>query len=252
MLIQVEDRSGRLSTTRFATLEVVTPGSPPSVLPSSLPSNTTPRYVIVPHRNGDATYSESNYSLSSARADVWQIMPQTGGNFAFTTTGNTDTVLGLYDAANGQLLAFDQDNGPGNNAQITFTLTADHRYFLAVVAENGSSGNYGLTVTGPNQTVTASLVPAAPLYKASMSESVSQPGELDYFEVVAPTGATQAIIRLANSSLLNGWVRIDNQNHETLATAFLAGTGTDDLLSSIKVQAGQTYYMNGTALSRKF
>jgi len=46
--------------------------------------------------------------------------------------GRIDTVMGLFNRTTGQLLAFDDDSGPGLLSRIVFTLPADGEYALAV------------------------------------------------------------------------------------------------------------------------
>lgn len=70
-------------------------------------------------------------------------------------SGQVDTVLGLYNRATGELLAFDDDGGIGVLSRISFTIPADGEYALAVstypdVHFEGAgteTGRYVLTVT---------------------------------------------------------------------------------------------------------
>ncbi|HYH66895.1 MAG TPA: SBBP repeat-containing protein, partial [Urbifossiella sp.] len=248
LVFRVVDDEGNVSELVTATFQVIDPAAPPPQLPAGLPPATKPNFGIVPHRNGDVAYSEENYTLTRHRPDIWQLTLATGGGVTVRTTGSTDTVLGVYDAATGQLLAFDEDNGSGSNAELTRTLLGGTTYLFVVAAQHGSFGAYGLEVTGPNQVVAATLAPAAPLHTASAANTVAFSNDVKYFAVTAPAGATRMGVVLDVAGILDGFVRVENAAHETVATAFLAGTGADDRLADVPVVAGQTYYVTVTGM----
>jgi hypothetical protein len=248
IIAQVFDNGGNASNIKVATVQVVDPTLPPGPLPVTFDNSQRPQFNILPHRNGDVSYEPSLLNLVPGSMDVWQITPQTGGGFKFETTGDTDTVLGLYDWANGDLLAVDEDNGAGNNAEVTHTLVAGHTYVLIIVSQRGDSGAYGLDVTGANQTITASPLFQAPLYEATVSESISQPFELDYFLMDVPATTTSLNVVLDVDPSLDGWVRVENAAHETLATAFLAGAGDDENLMAIDVNPGEDVFITVAGL----
>mgnify|MGYP006273526373 FL=1 len=58
-----------------------------------------------------------------------------------------DPALELY-SLDGQLLASDSGSLDGRNAEIVHTVAADSVFYIRVVAEGGTTGEYGLTVTG--------------------------------------------------------------------------------------------------------
>jgi hypothetical protein len=68
-----------------------------------------------------------------------------------------DTVLGIYNRRTGQLLAVDDDSGPGPLSRITFTVPADGEYAVAVSTfpdfefegTSTGSGRYVLSVGPP-------------------------------------------------------------------------------------------------------
>ena len=243
LIFRVADDEGNYSELVTAYFQVLDPNAPPPQLPSMLPPETKPDYAIIPHCNGDVAYSPDNYAIPRNRADVWQITLPTGGGVRIQTTGPTDTVVGLYDAATGQLLAFDEDNGTGGNALIDYTLVGGKTYFLLVAGQNGSAGAYGLEMTGPNQVIDATLAPAPPLYTAAASGSIDQPNQIRYYEAAAPIGATRLGVQLHVASGLNGIVRVEDENHQTVATtAFLAGIGQDDILSNVAITAGEDIF----------
>ncbi len=248
VLCQVIDDAGHASVVRVATVEVVEPGLPPSVLPIALDPGIDPRYSILPHRNGDVTYDPTHYSLIPGQLDLWEITPQNGGGFTFTTTGSIDTVLGLYDWTTGELLAFDEDNGSGSNAELIQTLEADHTYVLGIGSQRGSVGSYGLEVTGINQTLTATLNTPSPLYSASVAETIDATHELDYYRLTVPTDANRLDVQLEVSSTLDGLVRVENASGETIATQFLGGVGEDDVCPNITVTAGEELFVTVAAM----
>ncbi len=240
-LVMLVDQQGHQSDVQSITIQVAEPGAPPNALPATIDPTLQPDYTIIPHSNGDIAFDPADYVLPVGRAALWQLTPSTGGGFQFRTTGTTDTVLGLYDGATGQLLQFDEDNGSDHNAQITATLTANHPYVLAIAAERNTTGNYGFVITGPNQAVTAAISTPSPLYSGSYQGNLSQAGQVNYFQLQAPAGSTSLDVRLAVSANLDGWVRVEDQAHQTVATAFLSPAGQDDVLSAIPVVPGQEY-----------
>lgn len=248
LLIRVVDDRENYSNFRSVMVHVDEPGSPPDVLPASIPANADSEYQIVPHRNGDISYDPAHYTLGPGKVDLWEIRPATGGGFSFETTGSTDTVLGLYDRATGQLLAFDENNGSGNNAQIVAALQPGVAYVLAVVSQNGDSGNYGLNVTGANQMIDGNIETLPALYQGSVADTIAASYDTKYYRVETPFGATRLDVRLQASPAFNGFVRVENHEHVTIRTAFVAGAGLDDVISDMAVTSEEILYITVTGI----
>ncbi len=74
----------------------------------------------------------------SPTGDPWTVM--------IGTTGDVDTVGGLYDRT-GQRLVWNDDSGRGDNFRIVSTLLPGS-YFVRVTGHNGAEGRYALSVNG--------------------------------------------------------------------------------------------------------
>src|SRR5882757_5555848 len=65
-----------------------------------------------------------------------------------TAGGSGDAALQLFDATGTQQLAADDNGGVGLNSVIHFTAASTGTYFIGVHDVNGSTGQYGIEVTG--------------------------------------------------------------------------------------------------------
>jgi hypothetical protein len=75
--------------------------------------------------------------------DFFLIQPGRDGTVVMETSGDTDTMMELFDAASGRSLASDDDDGPGANAQIRYAVQAENRYIIQVRGYSGETGRYG-------------------------------------------------------------------------------------------------------------
>ena len=253
IVVNAVDNDGAESYARVATIEVTDSDLPPGALPPTYDTSIDPDFSILPHINGDVEYSSNYYSLNSGSIDYWQIRPQFGGNFNFQTTGATDTVVGIYNRATGEIIDFDEDNGVGTNGELTVALATDTSYILAVGTQNGDSGAYGLKVTGRNQTdAGVALSVSTPIYSTETTSEIEKKYDLDYFKIVAPINADKVDIDLEPlTTSFDGILRLEDSSHNNLGLSFVPGAGEDDWLREISVVGGETYYitvagMNGT------
>lgn len=250
ILVRVADDQNTLSIVRSTTIQIVEPGSPPNELPANISASADSKYQIIPHENGDVSYDPAHYSVGPGKVDLWEIRPTHGGGFTFTTTGDTDTVLGLYNRATGQLLEFDEDNATGsNNAEIVVTLDAGVAYVLAVASQRGDAGNYGLDVIGVDQVVDGVIATPPSLYQGTAGGTIATSYDTRYFKLDdVPAGATSLTVRMHSSSTLNGFVRVENAAHETVRTSFQNGVGLDDVVTDIPVTPGEDLYITVTGI----
>jgi hypothetical protein len=132
---------------RFTPPTLTSPGSPNDL------DNLTLRFT--PTTDYSDAWAEPNNSLATARrialpfssipirrftemgregdVDFYKFDARAGDVIvAEILSGQLDTVLGLYNRATGELLAFDDDSGPGLLSRIQFTIPADGEYALAV------------------------------------------------------------------------------------------------------------------------
>ena len=239
----VFDNEGNQSTAKENNFLILDPDAPPPELETQLPIQDV-NYNIATHQDGDIVYS--GYQLNSGQIDYWGIATNREGATGYTiqTRGDTDTVVGLYDFVTGELLAFDEDNGDGENGELqNIQLEPNRAYVIAVAAQDSSEGQYDLDVTGITQLVDSPFSLQAPLYQQTVTNSVDDIFEVDYYEVFSPAIADSLTIRLTSDTNLDGWFRLEDSQHNTIASAFLAGDGEIDSIWDQPISPNETYYV---------
>lgn len=104
-----------------------------------------------PFDSTGSTLSAPGWTCGSGTAgDVWYsfTMPGIGGLLTIDTEGSvmSDTVLEVFDACGGTLVACDDDSGTGFLSSITFTATGGVTYFARVHGWGGSYGVHNVNV----------------------------------------------------------------------------------------------------------
>lgn len=219
---------------------ITDPNAPPEELPAVLPNHRQVDYQIATNRNGDIYYASDDYLLDNGRVDFWAIAPRTGASFNFETYGSTNTALGIYDFTTGELLDFDKDNGSGDNAELRYDLESEKTYVIAVVAEDGDSGEYDFEVRSVSQSYTGEFDVQAPLYTETIADSIATPFGVDYFRMDSPDSATRITVSLDSFGDLDGWVRLEDWDYNTIATAYLRPEGETDIIEA-RIEGGQRY-----------
>jgi hypothetical protein len=75
--------------------------------------------------------------------DFFLLVPNSNGRLVMETTGDTDTYMEFYDAANRRMLEENDDGGNGNNARIIYNVEAGKLYIAKVRGYNGDvTGSY--------------------------------------------------------------------------------------------------------------
>jgi len=104
------------------------------------PDNSSSQYTWL---NPDSTNQTQNHTLhNSTDQDWYRFYGYTGRIFNFHSTGNTDTVIYLYQDNGTTLLASDDQSGAGNNFLLEYEPTANAYYKLKVVGFGGAVGAY--------------------------------------------------------------------------------------------------------------
>ncbi|HND52604.1 MAG TPA: hypothetical protein PLV92_09415, partial [Pirellulaceae bacterium] len=223
------------------------PGPSLPLLPDSFDIVPEDAQVLVPHRNGDVTYP--GQSLNGAgQLDIYSITPHTGGNFHIWTAGDTDTVLALYDASGNIVAGPDDDSGPGANGDLLVALDADKTYYFVVAGKNGATGAYDLHMTGRNQDVTATIDTPAGAYSGSVTATMTEDHRLDYFQLVAPAGATSLDVSVTPPVSGALWVRVADSAGNVIGSGEPGRSGAASLLDRLPVDGGATYYVTVYAL----
>lgn len=247
----VFDNDGNRSAPQSNFFTIVDRNTPPPELPSQLPSPREVDYQIIPHRDADITYTDVSQELIPGRIDYWAISPTTGGNFEFETLGTTDTVVGIYDFESGDLLDFDVDNGTGENGEINFTLESQRAYIVAIASQNGDEGHYDFEITGRSQDWAGEFddLPA-PLYTQTLTGEIETVFGFDIFEIEqVPQDATSVTVVLTPNESLDGWLRIADEFNNTLANSFIAGSGEEDVIFNLPIDATIDYRVTVSSVS---
>jgi hypothetical protein len=75
--------------------------------------------------------------------DFFLLSPTAAGSLTVETTGDTDTVMELYETGSTSRITEDDDGGSGNNARIRHTVQAGGTYVARVRGYSGETGSYG-------------------------------------------------------------------------------------------------------------
>lgn len=217
------------------------------LLPDSLDLSPDEAQPLVPYRNGDAKLPGQRIA-GSGQFDAYLINVRTGGAFRFWTEGATDTVIGLYDAAGNLIVGPDDDNGPGVNGELIATLDANVPYYLVVAGKGDSVGDYDLLMTGRNQEVTATIDTPAGAYAGSVAAAFTLEHRLDYFQLVAPAGATLLSVEVAPPAGGAAWVLVADGQGRLVGLGEVGRPGASSVLDNLPVDGGQTYYVAVFAL----
>jgi hypothetical protein len=104
-------------------------------------SQDNPVAVVTGSQEGGAVINRTLHTTEDE--DFFLLSPDRDGALVVETTGNTDTVLNLYEAGSGNWLTEDDDSGTDSNARIRYTVRAGKSYLARVKGYDGSSGSYG-------------------------------------------------------------------------------------------------------------
>ncbi|MCO6455655.1 MAG: hypothetical protein J5I93_10210 [Pirellulaceae bacterium] len=229
---------------KSAILDVFENPTPPE-LPEQISAPPDELVALVPYRNGDASLAGRTLTGTS-QIDFYELSPDNsiaGGNFRIWTTGNTDTVVGVYDDQ-GNRLALDDDNGPGSNGEVLVPLQKDQTYYVAVAGRRGARGDYGLEMTGINQTLTASIATPPGGYSGSAQDTLDQADRLDYFQLNSPAGAKFLDVTLHVAATLGAWVRVEDDQQNIVGATTFTQVGRELRLRSLPVSGETVYYIS--------
>jgi len=198
------------------------------------------------NQNGD--FSGSASISSGAEVDVYAFMPNVTGSYVISTAGSLDSQLRIYNIAGAAITGIIDSTGGGEtNTQI---FTSGSWYYIAVAGYQLNTGNYTLSVNGPDLPRPSIATPAPNYTGSATGYSVDYGGDLDYFQITAPSGTTSLNLTLTPAAGLNSYGEIYDSAGNYLTTFGNGGTGSPDTLSSYAVSAGATYYVGVSGVSR--
>lgn len=206
---------------------------------------------LIPQADGDYILPSQSI-VQQGEFKYYLISPTYDGDFILRTLGTTNTLLGLYSGNGAELLAFSDDDGPGENGQIEYGMTGGEEYWLVVRGVNTATGEFVVEVIGPPQYQEPILVSGlARQGERSYSLGVSHERQT-YFSVVAPEGSETLDISAwptdPNRPMDLLWSIEDEAGN--IVTVDLVGIDGTETFSGYGVIAGQTYTFTVTSKDR--
>jgi formylglycine-generating enzyme len=211
------------------------------------PSSVTPGTGtwVWANQNGDFTGS---YSISSGtEVDVYAFMADQTGSYVISTGGSLDSQLRIYNSSGTAITAIIDSTGGGETTTASFA--SGSWYYIAVTGYQLNTGNYTLSVNGPDLP-RASIATPAPNYNGVASGyAIDYGGDLDYFQITAPSGTTSLDLIIGPTGL-NTYGELYNSSGTLLTSFNTGGSGVVDVLNSYPVTSGATYYVGVSGISR--
>ena len=111
------------------------------------------------------------------------------GEFTATGTEGLKPIIGIYDAATGARLAYDDNPAQADSVTVTLPVQAERRYYFFASSRDGSGGDIEMSMElPPPEVVTTPEVDQAGL-GAVLEGELEGPAEINYYPLVAPAGA---------------------------------------------------------------
>ena len=207
-------------------------GDPPA---SIVPGGGT---WVWPNPFGDA--HRSGNIATATQYDTYAFMPDVDGNYAISTGGALDTQLRVYNSSGAALTGvIDRSYGGESTTQ---SLTGGNWHYVVVGGYMSDAGSYTLDFNGPDFTP-SSIATSLPNNTGSSGSAMDYGGDVDYFRVVAPGGATSLNLTTTPAAALDTFVELYDNAGTRLQTINNAGAGAADSATGVAVVGGQTYYV---------
>jgi hypothetical protein len=173
--------------------------------------------------------------------DVFSFVAPTGGTMqvvgSLTGRGNSlATGLSAYDGA-GLKLAPDDDLA--DSGGLVFNVVGGSRYYIQMTGLGGTTGTYKVTLYDK---------PAAQVLDIGPGDSLTVAGQLaadstQMYFVTAPASGTITLDMKADGSALDSYLRVYNSSGRQIATNDNAAKDTLDSRVTLRVTAGQAFYI---------
>jgi hypothetical protein len=218
----------------------IDPGDPPlGITPSS-------SILIRPNHLGDVNISGN--IPSQFKYDLYAFMPDVTGSHLFIATGALDTQFRVY-GSNGFAISNIIDSAPaGGTETLNISLPGRNWYYVAVGGRGPSTGNYTLSIGGPDSNTTAIATPL-PTSTGSANETLSFGGQRKFYALTTPSNSLAAYLSLTLTPLqaADTYLELYNASGALIASSNTGGVGAADVLSKVPVNAG-TYIVSVSGL----
>jgi hypothetical protein len=217
---------------------------------TALPSSVTPGTGSWFWAHPSGTASTSGTISTAGGSSLFAFMPDQTGSYSFAVSGNgsLDPMLRVYDNA-GNALTSTIDTSSGGTEGVSLSLTAGQWVYLDVGAFGTTSGSFGLSAVGPSIN-NGSIATPAPTFVGSTSGTVNYGGDLDYFSITAPAGASSLNLTVTPAAGLDTFVELYNSAGVLVQTITNGGVGTADSASNIAIVGGTNYFVGVSGTSR--
>ena len=167
------------------------------------------------------------------------------------STATMDPYLVLY-GMDVELLAFDDDSGNADDAQIYFTPSASGTYFVAASDNGGATGSYNLSVSKPFDDYSASIATTTGVLTTTGRAaygSITAPTDSDLFAVTLNAGTHYTInLDRVTDGLVNPYLTLFDAAGKPLAFDDDGGSNGNARLGFAPAASG-TYYVSAADLS---
>lgn len=175
---------------------------------------------------------------------------QLGGTFTINVDSTQfDTVIAVYAYNNifgsslGEMVAFDDDSGPGSNSALTFTAQPGFRHILAVKSFDNTVGNgtYTVNVNYGGSSSSSVITLNGTGDGSVLTGSIPAGGEANTYRFVAPATSGGATITLSNQ-VGDGDIYLFDSAGTLLGGNSTGGTGNETITVS-SLTPGATYHI---------
>lgn len=208
------------------------------------PASVTPGtgYWLVADPFGNVSLSDT--ISAGNQVNLYAFIPDATGTYTISTTGSLDSQLRVYNSSGTAITStIDSSSGGESTSQ---SLSAGSWYYIAVTGYQLNTGNYTISIDGPNYARTSLSTPA-PAYSGSANGAIDYGGDVDYWQVTAPNGTTSLNLTISPSSGLDTYIELFDDSGNYLQNIDTGGNGSSDSATGISIMAGTTYFVGISA-----
>ncbi len=202
---------------------------------------------------GECDYPTAAQIGVAGDEDYYMFSTTSSGSYAFETLGTTNVQGYLYDS-NHNLIAFDYDNGDGDNMKIEYDLLGYQTYYVKVCHESASgTGSYGLKIIYPDNASSINDWEGNDFSSATQLTTnnivsytglgINNASDIDFFTFTPSADGIYTFQTLGNFDTSG---EVYNNNQTLLKSD--DNSGVDNNFSIyVPLTANQTYYLKVTA-----